>query len=75
MLILRLIVLLAIIVAIYWLVKRLFSPDPAVANPQPAKSEDMRQCKYCGVHVPDSSVVAVDNQAYCCREHAELDRQ
>ena len=75
MFIVRLIVLAIIIAALFWLLKRLFSPDPEPEQLEAAKSEDMRQCKYCGVHVPESSVVTVGDEPYCCREHAELDRQ
>ena len=75
MFILRLIALLVIIAVLFWLVKRLFSPDPEPPKLKPAKSENMLQCKYCGVHVPESAVVSRQDQTYCCQEHAELDQQ
>jgi uncharacterized protein len=74
MFLLRLIILLALVLALLWLVKRLFSGDPEPEQLESGKSENMRQCKYCGVHVPESSVISVDDQPYCCQEHADLDQ-
>ncbi len=75
MFILRLIALLVIIAVLFWLIKRLFSPAPEPPKLKSAKSENMLQCKYCGVHVPESAVVSQQNESYCCPEHAELDQQ
>ena len=71
---LRLILLIAIVAALLWLLKRLFSPDPEPEKLQ-SKSENMRQCKYCGTHVPESSLISVGDDPYCCQEHADLDQQ
>lgn len=70
----RLIILFAVIAALFWLVKRLFSADP---DPEklPPSSENMRQCKYCGTHVPESSLILVNKTPYCSQEHADLDQQ
>lgn len=75
MLIVRLLILLALVAVLLLLVKRLFSGVPDSEKLEPGKSENMQQCKYCGVHVPESSVVTVGNEPYCCKEHADLDRQ
>ncbi len=75
MFLMRLIVLLIIVAVLLWLLKRLFSPDPEPERLEAQNSENMRQCKYCGVHVPESSAVLRDEETYCCAEHAELDRQ
>ena len=74
MFLMRLIVLLVIVAVLLWLLKRLFSPDPEPERLEAQNAENMRQCKYCGVHVPESSVVLRDEETYCCTEHAELDR-
>ena len=71
----RLIILLVIVVILMWLLKRLFRGDPEPDQLESKSAEDMRQCKYCGVHVPESSAILIDKQTYCCREHADLDRQ
>jgi len=74
MFLMRLIILLAVVAVLLWLLKRLFSGDPEPEQLESAKPENMRQCKYCGVHVPESSVVSVNNEPYCCQEHADLDQ-
>ncbi len=75
MFLMRLIVLLVVVAVLLWLLKRLFSPASEPERLEAQDSENMRQCKYCGVHVPESSVVLRDEEPYCCTEHAELDRQ
>lgn len=75
MLIARLIILLVIVIILMWLLKRMFSDDPEPEQLSSRASEDMRQCKYCGIHVPESSIVSVDGEPYCSQEHAELDQQ
>ncbi|MGD2170479.1 MAG: PP0621 family protein [Gammaproteobacteria bacterium] len=57
-----------------WLLKRLFSDPPEPERLSSTKGENMRQCKYCGVHVPESSILTVNDQPYCCQEHADLDQ-
>ena len=70
----RLIILLAIVLLLMWLLKRLFSGKTEAEQLESTRSENMRQCKYCGVHVPESSVITVNNEPYCCQEHADLDQ-
>lgn len=73
MFLLRLIILMAIVALLMWLLKRLFS-DPVPPQPPKSTAENMRQCKYCGVHVPESSILMINDQSYCCQEHADLDQ-
>ena len=75
MFIMRLIILLVVVAALLWLLKRLFSAEPEAEQLQAAKPENMRQCKYCGVHVPESSIISVNDAPYCSQEHADLDKQ
>ena len=75
MFIARLIILLIIVAILLWLLKRLFSSDPEPEQIEPSTAENMRQCKYCGVHVPESAIVVVNDEPYCSQEHADLDRQ
>ena len=70
----RLIILLGIVVLLMWLLKRLFSEDKEPDKADSPRPENMRQCKYCGVHVPESSAITVNQEAYCCQEHADLDQ-
>jgi hypothetical protein len=76
--IIRLILLFIIVAILMWLLKRLFggSPDPQeIEHRNDSSSEDMRQCKFCGIHVPESSVVSYNENSYCCQEHADRDQQ
>jgi uncharacterized protein len=74
MFLMRLLILLAIVAILMWLLKRLFSGDPEPEKIEPAQAENMRQCKYCGIHVPESSILLVKDDPYCCQEHADLDQ-
>ena len=71
----RLIVLLVIVGLLLWLLKRLFSSEPEPEKLESTKSENMLQCKYCGVHVPESTAISRNHQPYCSAEHADLDQQ
>ncbi len=70
----RLLILLVIVAILMWLLKRLFSGDPEPEQIESAQAENMRQCKYCGIHVPESSIVLLKDEPYCCQEHADLDQ-
>lgn len=74
MILIRLIILLAIVAVLMWLLKRLFSGEAEPQQLESEQSENMQQCRYCGVHVPESSVVSVNHEPYCCQEHADLDQ-
>ena len=75
MFLMRLLILLVIVAILMWLLKRLFSGDPEPEQIESAQAENMRQCKYCGIHVPESSILLVKDEPYCCQEHADLDQQ
>jgi uncharacterized protein len=75
MFIARLIILLLVVIVLLWLLKRLFSSEPEAEKAKSADPENMRQCKYCGVHVPESTILMHKNEPYCCQEHADLDQQ
>ena len=75
MFLMRLVILLVIVAILLWLLKRLFSAPPEPEKLESAKSENMRQCKYCGVHVPESAILLVREKPYCSQEHADLDQQ
>jgi uncharacterized protein len=75
MFIARLIILLIIVATLLWLLKRLFGSEPEAEQIETSTAENMRQCKYCGVHVPESTIQEVNDEPYCCQEHADLDQQ
>ncbi|MCP3689636.1 MAG: hypothetical protein GY784_14610 [Gammaproteobacteria bacterium] len=71
----RLILLIILVMAILWLLKRLFSSKPDQTDSTFGKSpEDMRQCKFCGTHVPESLTIISNDQPYCSQEHADRDK-
>ena len=71
---LRIIILLVVVLLLMWLLKRLFSTKPEADAHTATGSENMRQCRYCGLHVPESDIVMVADEPYCSQEHADLDR-
>ncbi len=75
MFIFRLIILLTVVTVLLWLLKRLFSAEPEPEKMQAIKPENMRQCHYCGVHAPESAIISLNDELYCCQEHADLDQQ
>ena len=75
MFIVRLVILLIVVATLLWLLKRLFGGEAQAERIEDSKAENMRQCKYCGVHVPESTILLVNDEPYCCQEHAELDQQ
>jgi uncharacterized protein len=75
MFIARLLILLIVVAILLWLLKRLFSSDTETQTPESGEAENMRQCKYCGVHVPESSIIVVNEQPYCSQQHADLDQR
>ena len=76
--IIRLILLFVIVAILMWLIKRLFGdatkPDELESRVD-SKSENMLQCKFCGIHVPESSIVSSHENPYCCEDHANRDQQ
>jgi len=76
--IVRLILLFVIVAILMWLLKRLFGGTPVpreIEHQDESDTENMRQCKFCGVHVPESSVILSNDNPYCCQEHADRDQQ
>ncbi len=76
--IIRLILLFAVVAILLWLFKRLFADDPdpkEIEHQAKSKSENIRQCKFCGVHVPESSIILANDNPYCSQDHADRDQQ
>jgi hypothetical protein len=75
--IIRLVLLFLIVAAVLWLLKKLFSSGAeSTGDPQPPKdkSENMIQCKFCGIHSPESITIKHRDQNYCCQDHADQDQ-
>ena len=76
--IVRLILLFIVVDILMWLLKRLFvrEPDPQeIEHKDDLNTEEMRQCKFCGIHVPESSIILCNDNPYCCQDHADRDQQ
>ena len=73
--ILRVVILLIVVATLMWLLHRLFRGDSEPDQSEAGEAENMRQCKYCGTHVPESTILMVNNEPYCCQQHADLDQQ
>jgi uncharacterized protein len=37
---------------------------------KPKVSEDMVKCAHCGVHLPKSESIFINQRYYCCQEHS-----
>ncbi len=75
--ILRLVLLFLIVATVLWLLKKLFTGGAdSTDDPQTPKneSENMLQCRFCGIHSPESVIIKHDNQNYCCQDHADQDQ-
>jgi len=70
----RLVLLFLIVAAVLWLLKRLFSDAAEPAEESQGSdnnSENMLQCKYCGIHSPESTNIKHHDQNYCSQDHAD----
>jgi uncharacterized protein len=68
----RLLVLVVIVVAAVWLLKRALAPrQPGVAQKPPVEG-DLVSCARCGVHLPRAEARSVAERLYCSEEHARL---
>ncbi len=68
----RLLILIALVAAAYWLWRR-FTRRPA-DQPGPQTTLPMVRCAHCGVHVPRSEALEHDERWYCSQAHLEQDR-
>ena len=70
----RFLLLLAIVVLAFWLVRRALARGKVDAAPQPpAETQgDLVKCAHCGTHLPLAEARAVADRVYCSDEHARL---
>lgn len=67
----RLLLLVAIIAAVYWLIKSYLKNAPEQNHPV---AEDMVRCAYCGVHLPKGESIPGHGQVFCCAAHRDAHR-
>ncbi|MFJ3483585.1 PP0621 family protein [Pseudomonas sp. NPDC090202] len=67
----RLIMWIALIMAIIWLFKRVTKgpTPPPKATPRESDAAPMVRCAQCGVHVPRDRALSQDQQWYCTEAH------
>jgi uncharacterized protein len=72
----RLFLLIAAIVVLVLLVKRILaaSKDNRDSSPRIKQGEDMVRCAHCGLHVPANEAIRSGDRAYCSEEHRRLDQ-
>ncbi|MDZ4201283.1 MAG: PP0621 family protein [Gallionella sp.] len=68
----RLLMLVAIVVAVYLLIRSYRSK--ASAREESVLAEDMVCCAHCGVHLPKGESVQSDGAFYCSASHRDADR-
>ena len=69
----RILVLIAIVVAAVWLVRRaLAAGRPGEVARKPAVEGDLVSCARCGVHLPRAEARGAGERLYCSEEHARL---
>lgn len=69
----RLILLIAVGLAIYLLLRSLRQPS-AKQDAGELRAEDMVRCAYCAVHIPKGESLPADGKYYCCGSHLDADR-
>ena len=68
----RLLLLLAILIAIYLLLKsyrKRIRKDDAPGASVSGQAQDMVRCVHCGVHLPQHESMLADGKHYCSEEH------
>jgi uncharacterized protein len=69
----RILILVAIVVAAVWLLRRALAPrGPQEAARKPAVEGDLVSCARCGVHLPRPEARSAGERLYCSEEHARL---
>ncbi len=66
----RLLVLIALVLAIGWLVRRALRPQPENRPRDAAPAEDLVRCAHCAVLLPRGEARAAQGGLYCGEDHA-----
>jgi uncharacterized protein len=69
----RLVVLILLVVAVAWLVRRaLRQARNSDSEKQPPAQADLVSCAQCGMYLPRAEARLAGERAYCSDEHARL---
>ncbi len=73
----RILLLIAIALMLYIIIKRLLTAykAPTEKSGEPSMTADLVQCQYCHLHIlAQEAIQSTENAAYyCCIEHQQLD--
>lgn len=58
-----------VFLVVYFLKRKLQPPQKNPPKTAAAQNEKMVKCAHCGVHVPISEAISVDQQFYCSDAH------
>ena len=64
----RLILIVAIVIAVVWLLRRALS-GPRKADAPGAAAGDLVSCAHCGVNLPKAEARSAGGRHYCSEEH------
>jgi uncharacterized protein len=64
----KLLLLIFVVLAVWWLAKGFRRKDPARDAPE-AAPEQMVTCSHCGLYLPQSEAIAEGDKFFCCAEH------
>lgn len=64
----KLLSLILVIVAVWWLAKGFRRKDLA-RDAREIAPEQMVNCEYCGVYLPQGEAIAEADKFFCCAEH------
>jgi uncharacterized protein len=64
----KLLLLIFLVAAVWWLSKGFRRKDAARDVPEPAP-EQMVTCSHCGLYFPQNEAIAEGDKFYCCAEH------
>lgn len=68
----KLVLFLFLLVGVWYVRRQWSQPDnetPSSPPEAPSRSETMRECRYCGVLVPESEGLSADGGFFCSAEH------
>ena len=67
----RLLVLIALVVAAVWLIRRALRPQVSRnKSPETAQADDLVRCAHCAVLLPRAEARQADGALYCGEDHA-----
>jgi uncharacterized protein len=68
----KLLVLILLVVAAVWLLKRALAGKPPGVARKPPVDGELVSCARCGVHLPRAEARLQGERLYCSEEHARL---